>query len=377
VTQEIRKYRFIDALRGYSILGVLLVHSSQAVQPASPLLQALMSQGARGVQLFFITSALTLSLSWNLRRTEEASSVRNFYLRRLFRIAPMFYVAISLYSILYGFSPRYWAPNGIEWWFLPLTAFFVNGYFPQTITSVVPGGWSIAVEMNFYLVLPLMLRYLTTWKTLTAFLAFTVALSLVTRVAFRHAFEPHFPADQQYLVSSFTFFNFFAQLPIFSAGLIIASLLKSPAALKRLVVYGGSAMALAVVISRALHLLPYSVDNYVFIGMGLAIFTAFLALNPNRWLVNEAIVRIGKISFSMYLTQFAVIEFFSRSGLTAGFPAGDLSCGMYYLIVVAATASVSYVFYRAIETPGIHLGKRLIDYLERRDPASAQQASRP
>lgn len=336
-----------------------------------------MSQGARGVQLFFITSALTLSLSWNLRRTQETSSVRNFYLRRFFRIAPMFYVAISFYSILYGFSPRYWAPNGIEWWFLPLTVLFVNGYFPQTITSVVPGGWSIAVEMNFYLVLPLILRYLTTWKSVTAFFVFTMTLSLVARVAFRHAFGPYFPADQQYLVSSFTFFNFFAQLPIFSAGLIIASLLKNPAALKRLVAYAGLSMALAVVISWALHFPPYSVDNYIFIGMGLAIFAGLLALYPNGWLVNEVIVRIGKISFSMYLTQFAVIGFFSRFGFTARFPSGDLSCGLYYLIVVAATASVSYVFYRTIETPGIHLGKRLIDYLERRDPASAQQPSGP
>jgi peptidoglycan/LPS O-acetylase OafA/YrhL len=377
VTQEIRKYRFIDALRGYSILAVLLVHSAAAVRPTSPVFGMLVSLGARGVQLFFITSALTLSLSWNVRRTHEVSPVRNFYLRRFFRIAPMFYIAISFYAVLYGFSPRYWAPNGIEWWFVPLTALFMNGYFPQTITSVVPGGWSIAVEMNFYLVLPLILRYLTTWRSVATFFVFTLALSLATGVAFKHTFAPYFPADQQYLVSSFTFFNFFAQLPIFSAGLIVASLVKNPAALKRLVAFGGSALLAVIVFSRALHLPPRFVDHYIFIGMILAIFAGFLACYPSRILVNEAIVQIGKVSFSMYLTQFAVIESFSRLGFTALFPSGNVSSTLYYLCVVAATASVSYIFYRAIETPGIQLGRRLIDYLERRDPAAAQQASRP
>ena len=49
-----------------------------------------------------------------------------------------------------------WAPNGVEWYYVPLTALFLNGYHPEMVTSVVPGGWSIVVEMTFYLVLPLL-----------------------------------------------------------------------------------------------------------------------------------------------------------------------------------------------------------------------------
>jgi peptidoglycan/LPS O-acetylase OafA/YrhL len=373
VTQDIRKYRFIDALRGYSILAVIFVHSSQSVRPASLALQTLMSHGARGVQLFFIASALTLSLSWDFRRTQEKSPTRNFYMRRFFRIAPMFYTAILFYVVLYGFSSRYWAPNGIQWWFVPLTALFLNGYLPETITSVVPGGWSIAVEMNFYLVLPFILRYLTTRRSLVVFLIATLALSAATRLMFGYIFAPHFPPDQEYLVSNFAALNFFGQLPIFAAGLLVASLFRTPALLKRVVVYGGLILIAIVIASLTLRLLPNIVDHYIFIGFGLALFAGFLACYQSKILVNWAVVHIGTISFSMYLTHFAVIEAFSKFGFTTIFHPGNLSSILYYLCAIAVTAPVSYFFYNVIEKPGIQLGKRLIGYLESRDSAVMQQ----
>ena len=49
---------------------------------------------ARGVELFFVVSALTLCLSSAARSNREALPTLNFYIRRFFRIAPMFYIAI-------------------------------------------------------------------------------------------------------------------------------------------------------------------------------------------------------------------------------------------------------------------------------------------
>ena len=64
---SIKNYDFIDSLRGFAVLGVVLVHSSQWVAPVSEVLQNIASQGARGVQLFYIASALTLCLSMRER----------------------------------------------------------------------------------------------------------------------------------------------------------------------------------------------------------------------------------------------------------------------------------------------------------------------
>ncbi len=289
----------------------------------------------------------------------------------------MFYIAILFYVVLFGFAPRYWAPNGIEWWFVPLTALFLNGYLPETITSVVPGGWSIAVEMNFYLVLPLILRYFTTRRSLVGFLLFALALCAAMRLAFKYIFAPHFPPDQQYLVSSFTFLNFFGQLPIFAVGLLLASLFKSPVMLKRTIVYGGSILIAIVVLNLALRLPLGNIDNYIVISFGLAVFAGFLACYPSSILVNGAIVHIGKISFSMYLTHFAVLEAFSKFGVASIFRPGNGSSVLFYLCAVAVTAPLSYFFFNAIEKPGIQLGRRVIDYLERKRSAVCATSIKP
>lgn len=167
---DIKKYDYIDALRGLAILAVVLVHSSQSVAPNNAILLWLMTQGATGVQLFYIASALTLCMSWMARSSHEMFPARNFFIRRFFRIAPLFYIAILFYISVNGFSPDYWSPNGIKWWFAPTTALFLHGFHPETINSVVPGGWSIAVEMSFYLILPFLIVKIKSIKTCLFFL---------------------------------------------------------------------------------------------------------------------------------------------------------------------------------------------------------------
>ena len=61
-----------------------------------------------------------------------------FTLGDTFRIAPMFYVGILAYTLMEGFSPTYWTPNGVKWWFIPITATFLHGFNPETINSIVP-----------------------------------------------------------------------------------------------------------------------------------------------------------------------------------------------------------------------------------------------
>src|ERR1700733_9049273 len=103
------RYAYIDALRGYAILLVIAVHSSQYFTNLSPNVTALANQGARGVQLFFVASAMTLTMSWTARH----DGPKAFYIRRFFRIAPMFYLSIPLFLYLNGFGANLSAPDGI------------------------------------------------------------------------------------------------------------------------------------------------------------------------------------------------------------------------------------------------------------------------
>jgi peptidoglycan/LPS O-acetylase OafA/YrhL len=94
----------LDSLRGIAILGVVLVHSSRRHDIPLPIgahVGQVAFSGQRGVALFFVVSAFTLFLS-NDNRKDEHSPVLNFFIRRVFRLAPMFYLATLLMFTVYG-----------------------------------------------------------------------------------------------------------------------------------------------------------------------------------------------------------------------------------------------------------------------------------
>ncbi|HWV80394.1 MAG TPA: acyltransferase [Hyphomicrobiaceae bacterium] len=168
-----KHHAYVDALRGWAIFAVLIVHTSQHVPGIEARAFWIAEEGARGVQLFFVASALTLMLSWRSRD----DGALPFYIRRFFRIAPMFWLAIVGYYLLRGADRGFWAPGGLTWWHISLTAAFLHGWHPATITSVVPGGWSIAVEMTFYAIFPLLIVWCSTLQK--ACLAFVISLALL------------------------------------------------------------------------------------------------------------------------------------------------------------------------------------------------------
>lgn len=92
---QTEKLSYIDVLRGIAVLLVISVHHGMLFMQL-PLIHYVSGFGQMGVQLFFVASAYTLCLSAS-RRTEPA---RNFYIRRYFRIAPLYYFAIVLYTIV-------------------------------------------------------------------------------------------------------------------------------------------------------------------------------------------------------------------------------------------------------------------------------------
>ncbi len=357
---DIKKYDFVDALRGLAILAVILVHSSQRVAPTNLTLQWFMSEGNSGVQLFYVVSSLTLCMSWMARSSHEMFPARNFFIRRFFRIAPMFYFAILLYIIvLNGFSPRYWAPNGLKWWFVPVTALFLHGFHPETINSVVPGGWSIAVEMSFYLILPFLLSYIKSIKSFIFFFIISLVLYGLNQLIVPHLF--FYQENQQYLVQNFSISNFLGQLPVFFVGILCYLVVKKNYPRRHLAIVGGSLF----VVFLALFIHPVSIIPHHLIAGGLfSVFALLLSYWPLRLIVNRITIFLGKLSFSMYLIQFVIIQWFRQIGISGLFPQSNLASLLHFVCVILVVAFVSYYLHKYIEKPGIAQGRRLIEMLE-------------
>jgi peptidoglycan/LPS O-acetylase OafA/YrhL len=374
---------FIDALRGVAIIGVLLSHAQRNVEiyqamghPAqmSPWLSRYAEQGARGVQLFFVISALTLFLSAG-KRASESEPWLNFYVRRIFRIAPMFYIAFCVYCV----APVLLKGQGLP----PLatilgTLSFTNGWNPTWLlgaNDVVPGGWSIGVEMSFYIVFPLVFLALRNFPRALAALLLVLILDVVTwPLLLRYA-----PIDDMELWARYVFVWLPNQLPVFLFGICAYFVLFGQEGRLTTFFHEGDRRHNACWFMLAVAILliaPQWLDDprAVFLyGAAFALLALCLYRQPYRWLVNRPLQHIGKISFSGYLTHFFMLQVARK--LLAKVHAGDrLSPDLYFvatvLLALAGTVLVSSVTYRLVEVPGQALGKRLIQALASRRAAT-------
>ena len=196
---------YLDGLRGFAILGVVLIHVGQLYSQAVPAVLAnFTNYGFRGVQLFFMVSALTLTAS--LRR--RPADLGSYALRRFLRIAPMFYLAAVFYLILGGTGPSRFAPDGISPLDISLTFLMLHGFSLTSINSVVPGGWSVASEVIFYALLPLTLMFATSLRRSLLLLAIGVMAAILFPPVV-HAIFGQVPHRE--LVDDFAEFGFFAE----------------------------------------------------------------------------------------------------------------------------------------------------------------------
>lgn len=346
-----QRHAYVDALRGYAILGVVMVHASQQFPALEWPFRPLANHGARGVQLFFVASAFTLMLSWH-RRDDGAAS---FFIRRFFRIAPMFWLAIIFFVLLDGFAPRYWAPNGIGWPHVLATAAFIHGWQPETINSVVPGGWSIAVEMTFYLLFPLLAVSLRSWWSATLALIF----SMITARLAKPLATSWWPDQERYLVDAFAYLWFPNQLLAFFVGILVFHLSRDlTERIPRIALEAGT-IIWVVLILQSPFLLRFNGSYELFFG-GV---TFCLAQGAGTWLVTRPIRWLGMISYSAYLWHFAILGGLGALGLNSLGIASPAAGWPYFLfffaVLLAMTVGLSAVTYHYVEARGIGLGQNL------------------
>jgi peptidoglycan/LPS O-acetylase OafA/YrhL len=354
---SVKHFDYIDALRGYAILMVIMVHTAQAFPDLPGSLNKVLSQGARGVQLFFVTSALTLSMSW-VARGENAA---DFYMRRIFRIVPMFWIAIIFFLCLDGIGPSVYAPSGIGFRHVVMTALLVHGFWPDTITSVVPGGWSVADEAIFYILFPGIVPLLLTasWKSLIVVAVATVVVGAqVSRLL--DSFSYFMPPSAESVAGIYFYLWFPRQLPCFVFGIML---------FRFTVERGSVSISLArniCLIAVALMLvIPFLEGIKYALPLGLATtyaiaFTLFafsLMYWSNSPLVGRPIVWIGKVSYSAYFAHFAVLRILPLLPQTR-WPVANLA--YMYSAVVIITIGISSITYLLIEKPMIRLGSVLI-----------------
>lgn len=323
----------LDWLRGLAILGVICVHVSQSFPTHNMFLDKGLELGRFGVQLFYFVSALTMCYMWELRNGEECQAAK-FYIRRFLRIAPLFWVAIPVYLYLNGSGASHWAPNGIGLHQIVLTAAFLHGFWPDSINSVVPGGWSIAVEMTFYLIFPLLI---TKIKKQVHFLYLAI-----TAYFFDALFINPLATDLLGggdLIKDFLYLNFFNQAPVFFVGCYLYGLSKSNVKID----YKKMGVVFILWIATAMAVNDYlkpAAQNINFLLVVVGEF-AFVLFAIRKQLKFAALERLGKNSYAIYLCHFAVIGVVSEIYGIASLNKEGVSA---FVFGVAAVTAIAYIF---------------------------------
>lgn len=208
-----RDYDFIDGLRGIAILMVVAAHhfyfnpqSNSAVRYVG----SVIGTGGYGVTLFFTLSGFLISWPFWKRKVTASEKVvpRGYFQRRFWKIYPPLALSILILTPLFIFDRS----NFMDLSYIPTAMRWLTGlaFVLPVDGRLNPVMWTLAVEVQFYLILPLVFLALKRISPKSCLVAFT-AVFLMVPVAFRiithqfQAFQPnidtHFPStlDSFYL----------------------------------------------------------------------------------------------------------------------------------------------------------------------------------
>src|SRR6185312_6978064 len=156
----------IDGLRFASIALVVAFHlfgytlakstGAQLATPADRVVSVLGATGHYGVQLFFVISGFVLALPFarHYLLGEPAPRLRAYYLRRLTRLEPPYFIAmiaVFAFGVMYfGQSPRALAPH------LAASLVYAHNLLYGVGSTLNIVAWSLEIEVQFYVLAPLL-----------------------------------------------------------------------------------------------------------------------------------------------------------------------------------------------------------------------------
>ena len=351
----------LESLRGWAILlvvsfhfyGILLGDTGQ-LSNETPIWVRVIGAGNTGVTLFFVLSGFLLTRPFIMNLDSNASvKIGQFYLARLLRIIPLYYVAIlaawlATNNSLHAVKALFFIPVGFS-------------MFPFSVP-----WWSLCTEIQFYLLLPwLMVALRYRLGLLLVFLLVTVWLGLYGA----HLFQPHW-LDLPPWSDSSIFGRGFA----FLVGGLAAWLYASSVYTKFFhSAWFASLLALFLLIvlitllqwyglngqKYAVQAMPFYHDLEALLWGGLLLCCLAPSSRKAGLFINPLARHFGTISYSLYLVHVPVQFYLIHPLKTAG---GGISDGKM-LAAVTGSLLISWVLaitcYHGIEKPFLLLKANL------------------
>ncbi|MHA4738849.1 acyltransferase family protein [Dyadobacter sp. MSC1_007] len=342
------KINSIQVLRGIAALIVTMYHLKDVMSESDPFrkeIDFLFRSGPAGVGLFFVISGfIMVYITRNV--TPSWTHIAKFFLKRLIRIWP----AYAVITLGYCFLQTRLSPNTdylrdllLSLSFIPLS----NVHPPFYGYATLSVGWSLNYEIYFYCLLAFSLAFSRfRWP----FFFLLIAITLIGIPALRGSFT--FKPDQA-SVTGLPYLNMMTNPVIwnFVYGVIIGLLYVHPAANARMSAFFSNKWVMPTMVSLAV----WQYLSGFFGGLGpfqwgmgsVALFTTFVFYYQDKlhafpsWLV-----RLGDISFSIYLLHLPVVVGLSFLFHKIGYPVFSTGTAMFVLAlsVTLIAADISYEY---------------------------------
>jgi peptidoglycan/LPS O-acetylase OafA/YrhL len=338
----------LDFLRTFAVLLVLVGHLTCFAGRLTLGPLNLLLMGSLGVLFFFVHTCLVLMLSlerrWDGYFSDLADKLRaskifflDFMLRRCFRIYPLS-ITVVLLIVIFHLPQATVEPSHFYSVRPDFGDLIANLFLVQNLTMRMPllgPMWSLAYELQMYLLLPwlfLLIRPLRTLGRVTAAWAVSVALALIVL---------HYRPNP----------SIFLFLPCFFPGIVAYQLQRTvrprvPAFLWPLFI--AALAAFFMVGPPGEHWLK-KWATCLLLGLAIPIVSPIKA----PWLVSASHV-VAKYSYGIYLTHFFAIWFAFEF-------LGQHAAAQKTAVFVMLAAGLPILFYHAIEEPMIRVGKSIAD----------------
>jgi peptidoglycan/LPS O-acetylase OafA/YrhL len=369
---ETGKLDCIDALRGIAALSIFIYHicGTTGIYPIQIIPERFIGLTLAGIPLFLILSAFTLYSSLDNRAGEKRKFFK-FYLRRFFRIAPLFYLLLII-VVLDSLIIQKAVPS---WQDILVNFTFTFNLVPQYSMSLFSDGWTVGVEMLFYLVLPLVFIKVNNIRRSIVLFIGIYWLSKEIRWLLGTII-----GENIMMSTNYDFYNFSHWAYIFPLGVICYLIYKSYLPKMRREYRAPAAFSMLllslVILFMFINNLPLTLalsDLYEPLSIltrlremssvAFVLLILSLSLKPNRLIVNRFTRFFGTISYSLYLIHPFIVEplkpvYVYIYGHTIY--STDLSLFLCILLTLLIVTPVSLLTYHLIETPGIRMGKKVI-----------------
>jgi peptidoglycan/LPS O-acetylase OafA/YrhL len=348
----------LDCLRFFAFLAVFVYHTfaheadyyAARHIPFGAFIASASRAGSFGVDLFFLLSAYLIT-ELLFREKEQFGSVhlKSFYVRRMLRIWPLYFLAVLIGVVLPLLDPTQKFPLRYVAAFLLLAGNWIISLagFPQSVMNPL---WSVSFEEQFYLLWPAFIARARRTRTVLVASGLLLVVAEVGRlVLLKYARQRHSEVE--------IFTNTFARLDPLALGIAAAVIWRKKQLELRWFLRLSCLLLGVVVWLLAGHYfcltLAFMLVGYPAMAMGswLIFMSAFGIGVAPRWLRY-----LGKISYGLYV--FHMLALYLADKLVGGYARNWGKFIIFWWLGLALTIGMAALSYRFYESPFLRLKER-------------------